>query len=134
MEKKHMMFTFILIGLMFSITIILAGVKGLLFDEIANSLSVEVWEIAYMIYLMFLLLGVVYSMVNEKPTKWNQSDFADMFIIVLLSVVSYISLQTIAIGDLSTAVLLMQTTNQDWWLLYAGIMAIYITNKFMVKR
>jgi len=134
MEKNHMMFTFILIGVMFSTMILLASVNGVLFDEIAISLNVEAWEIAYMTYLMFLSLGVVYSMLNEKASRWGQSDFVDMSIIVLLSVISYLALQSIAVGSIATAVILMQTENQNWWLIYAGIMAVYIANKFMVRR
>jgi len=128
-----MMITFILIGLMVSATLLIAGDRGIIIDAIALQLDVEVWEISYFVYIMFLVMAVIYDMITDRNGSFDNSDLLGMMLVVLMSVISFIGLQTISVGNISTAVALIITENNEWWLFYSLIIAIYIANKMLVK-
>lgn len=128
-----MMITFILIGLMVSATLLIAGDRGIIIDAIALQLDVEVWEIAYFVYIMFLVMAVIYDMLTDRNGSFDTSDLLGMMLVVIMSVISFIGLQTISVGNISTAVALIITENNEWWLFYSLIIAVYIANKMMVK-
>jgi hypothetical protein len=128
-----MMITFILIGLMVSATLLIAGDRGIVIDAIALQLDVEVWEISYFVYIMFLVLAVIYDMITDRNGSFDNSDLLGMMLVVIMSVISFIGLQTISVGNISTAVALIITENNEWWLFYSLIIAVYIANKMLVK-
>jgi hypothetical protein len=128
-----MMITFILIGLLVSATFLIAGDRGIVVDAIASQLGVDVWEISYFAYIMFLMLAVIYDMITDRNGSFDINDLLGMMLVVIMSVVSFIGLQTIAVGSISAAVMLMATENNGWWLFYSLIIATYIANKMMVK-
>jgi hypothetical protein len=128
-----MMITFILIGLMVSATLLIAGDRGIIVDTVATQLGVDIWEISYFIYIMFLVVAVIYDMITDRNGSFDISDLLGMMLVVIMSVISFIGLQTIAVGNISIAVALMITENNGWWLFYSLIIAVFIANKMMVK-
>lgn len=133
-EKTYtMMITFIFIGLMVSGTILIADDRQVLIDELATQLNVEAWEIAYFTYICFLMLAVIYDMVTDRNSRMSAEDWLGMIISVLISIVSFVGLQALAVGSISTAVGLMATENENWWLFYSLIIGIYVANKMLVK-
>lgn len=128
-----MMITFIFIGLMVSGTILIANDRQVLIDEIATQLNVEAWEIAYFTYICFLMLAVIYDMVTDRNGRMNAEDWLGMVVIILVSIVSFVGLQALSVGSIATAVNLMITENNNWWLFYSLIIGVYIANKMLVK-
>ena len=128
-----MMITFILIGLMVSATLLIAGNRGIIVDAIAIQLDVEVWEISYFVYIMFLVMAVICDMITDRNGSFDTGDLLGMMLVVIMSVISFIGLQTINVGSISSAVALIITENNNWWLFYSLIIAVYIANKMLVK-
>jgi len=128
-----MMITFILIGLMVSATLLIAGDRGIIIDAIALQLDVEIWEISYFVYIMFLVMAVIYDMITDRNGSFDISDLLGMMLVVFMSVISFIGLQTIAVGNISSTVALIIAENNEWWLFYSLIIAVYIANKMLVK-
>ena len=126
------MYVIMLIGLMLSILIIFAGSRGVLIDAIALDLDVEVWEIAYLMYFVFIIIGVAYAMLNERG-RFNQSDFQDIVLVVLISVISYTLLNVVNVGSISGGITSMVTENIAWSTIYCAIIAFYMAGK-MLKR
>ena len=128
-----MMITFILIGLMVSATLLIAGNRGIIVDAIAIQLDVEIWEISYFVYIMFLVMAVICDMITDRNGSFDTGDLLGMMLVVIMSVISFIGLQTINVGSISSAVALIITENNEWWLFYSLIIAVYIANKMLVK-
>lgn len=128
-----MMITILLIGLMVSSMILIADSRGIIVDSIATQLDVSAWEIAYFIYICFLVLSVIYDMITDRNGRFGNEDLLGMMLVVILSIISFIGLQVIAVGSIESAVLLMQTENNGWWLFYSMIIAVFIANKMVVK-
>lgn len=129
-----MFVTMIFIGLLFSSTILIANDRGIIIDTIATELGIDAWEIAYLVYIMMLLIAVVYDMITDRSIHFDTNDILSMVMVGLISLFSFIALQTINAGSLSTAISAMQTENYSWWLFYTLIVVIYIANKFVVKH
>jgi hypothetical protein len=119
---------------MVSITVLVAGDRGIIIDSVASELGVDVWEIGFGVYLMFMIAGVIYDMVSDTGKFNPRDDFGDIIMVTLLSIFSYVGLSVIAVGSISGAVIAMQNENVGWSTMYAVIIAVYMANKFLVKR
>jgi hypothetical protein len=126
------MILIMLIGLMFSILIIFAGTRGILIDAIATQLDVEVWEIAHIMYFIFIIIGVSYAMLNDRG-RFTPADFQDIVLVVLISLISYTALNVINIGSISGGVTAMVTENIGWSTIYTLIITVYMASKFMKR-
>lgn len=128
-----MMVSILLVGLMVSATLLIANDRAIIVDKIATQLGATGWEIAFFVYISFLVLAVIYDVITDRNGGFGTEDLLGMILIVILPVISFIALQTISVGSISASVNLMITENNEWWFFYAMIEAVFIANKMMVK-
>jgi hypothetical protein len=129
---KHAGIVFMLLGLVCSIVVIHGGDRGIVIDSIASDLGVDVWELAFFTYLSFMVAGLIVSMLTTK--KYQVDDITESVVgMVILLLFSMFILENLAVGTLATEITAMRDEFYEWWLIYAGMLAVEVTHLMMLK-
>jgi hypothetical protein len=120
---------------MLSVFTIVANDRHIIVDKIIIDWGLAgSWELAYFTYIIFTAIAIFYGMMHESASKFNMYDWVDITTVIVFIALGTVILGTIAFGTLATAVNNMLTESSDWAIFYTGLLAVYVTNKFIRKR
>lgn len=129
--------SFIFIGLMISVFILIGNDRGIIIDEIVSDIGGDTtaWHLAYFFYLLSLTTGIAVEMVSPKRKRWNfNNEVTDMFMLVVVFLVSLWILNEASISVIQSEMQNIYQEFQEWYFYDAGIMGLYIINKFVRKQ
>ncbi len=135
---KYPIITFMLIGLVGSLGIIIANNRGIIIDAVLTDMgtTVQAWELAFSVYILCFSLGIFVDMVSSKRKYFDlQSDYQGIIFTLLLFIISIFLLQatsqgSIAISEYSS----MQTEFYNWYGYFTLAFIAYLINIFVQKR
>lgn len=139
MNVRTTSITFMLIGLIASFGVLFANDRGIIIDDVvADMTNTTAWELAFGVYMLFVIGGIVVEMLLTKPTSFSITD--DFFAIIINNILFIISIFVLSAtasgvtGGLSTAITNMQTEFYNWSTPYALVYIVYIIHSWIVKN
>ena len=130
----HKGIIFMIIGLVASVGILVGNEEAILVPEVVADMGVDAWELAFAVNMLFIVGGIVTEMITTTGGKWDEEDYKNLVITVLIYPLSMFFLDTINFGILSASATSMRAEINNWFLYYAMLIVAHLIWLFIKKK